>query len=82
MAQPEPAEPRSEQPLYSCVVSIDCLTGQQDEEVLAFGSSAAEAAHQLEELLCRRYDSEQTAELMKQARIEGLAPWCAPGSNS
>ncbi|MGK7917057.1 MAG: hypothetical protein AB4038_16185 [Prochloraceae cyanobacterium] len=62
---------------------IDSLTGNQDEEAIAFGKSAAEAKSNAEQLLRDNYgcDRDTIDRLMQQARIEPLSPWCSP-SNS
>ncbi|MGK7872203.1 MAG: hypothetical protein AB4426_02450 [Xenococcaceae cyanobacterium] len=76
-------QPRREEPLYSCVVSIESVTGHQDEEMIAFGMSAEEAKSKAEQLLAGNYGChhDDIRQLMQQARIEPLSPWCVP-SNS
>ncbi len=65
---------------YSCTVSVAVITGNTDEEVMAFGASEEDAIAQAEQLLLTTYGStsEQAAELLEAARVEPLAQWCAP----
>lgn len=72
-------QPRREDPLYSCIVPIDSITGNSDEELTAFGISSEAAAIQARQLLAQKYkcDREQIEQLMKQATLVNLAPWCA-----
>ncbi len=70
----------AEEPLYSCVVAIASLTGNAEEEVVAFGRSAEDAKQQASELLRQHYgcEAQQVLHLLQQAQIEPLAPWCVP----
>jgi alpha-D-ribose 1-methylphosphonate 5-triphosphate synthase subunit PhnL len=40
---------------YICVVPVESITGNQEEEIMTFGVSADEAKHQAEELLANNY---------------------------
>ncbi|WP_413162664.1 hypothetical protein ACL6C3_26580 [Capilliphycus salinus ALCB114379] len=73
-------QPRNDQPLYSCVVPVDTVTGHADEEVIVFGTSIEDAKHQAEQLLIAQYEcnSHQIEQLMQLAKIELLASWCSP----
>ncbi|MDZ8083274.1 MAG: hypothetical protein RMX35_29950 [Nostoc sp. DcaGUA01] len=73
-------EIRQNEPQYICIIPVDQITGNQDEEIMAFGSSADEAKNQGEELLASTYgcNQSQVRELIQQARIETIAQWCAP----
>lgn len=77
-------QPRPEQPLYSCTIPVDKITGRQDEELIAFGGSIEEAKREAEQLLVQNYGcpAEDINCLLQNARLELLAPWCAPGNNS
>lgn len=74
---------REEKPLYSCVISIERVTGHSDEELMTFGASAEEAKHQAEQLLANDYGCNQEVihQLMQQATVELLSPWCSPGES-
>lgn len=71
---------RQNEPQYICIIPIERITGNQDEEVMTFGVSASEAKKQGEQLLVSTYNCHrsQVLELMQQARIEPIAQWCAP----
>ncbi|BAY08389.1 hypothetical protein [Calothrix sp. NIES-2098] len=73
-------EIRSNQPQYICIIPIERLTGNRDEEIMTFGVSADEAKNQAEQLLVSTYscNQAQVEELMQQAKIELIAQWCAP----
>ena len=73
-------QPRQEEPLYSCTVPVERLTGRLEEEVIAFGASEEVARKQAEILLARSYNCSpaQIRQLMQQAQIAPLSPWCAP----
>jgi hypothetical protein len=73
-------EIRANEPQFICIIPVAKVTGNQDEEVLAFGVSANDAKNQGEQLLKSTYNFNQTQiwELMQQARIEPIAQWCAP----
>ncbi len=70
---------RQNQPQYSCIIPIDRITGNQDEEIVTFGVSAEDAKHQAEQLLANTYgcDDAEIRQLLQQARIEPLGYWCA-----
>ena len=74
-------EPRRDEPLYSCIVPVAIVTGNQEEELTTFGTSAPEAHHQAEQMLADNYgcNVEQIQKLMELARIEYLSPWCSQG---
>jgi hypothetical protein len=77
-------QPQRDQPLYSCVIPVDSVTGYTDEEVIVFGTSIEDAKHQAKELLFNQYgcNSDQIEQLMQLAKIELLASWCsADGSD-
>lgn len=70
---------RRNEPIYSCVVSIEHLTGNVEEEAIALASTPEAARQQVERLLIEQYNftPEQVQAAMQQARVENLAPWCA-----
>lgn len=74
---------RQDEPLYRCVVSIESVTGRSDEELMAFGITEVQAKNQVEALLRNRDDctEEQIIQLMQQAQMEALSPWCGADSN-
>jgi hypothetical protein len=75
---------RPSEPQYSCVVPIDSITGNAEEEIITFGVTAEDAKNQATQLLSSNYgcSEAQINELLLQARIEPLAQWCAkPNSN-
>lgn len=69
---------RQGEPQYRCVVLVETVTGRSEEEVMAFGITAAEAQTEVEQLLRDGYNctEEQINQLMQQAQIEPLSPWC------
>ncbi|WP_298908779.1 hypothetical protein [uncultured Nostoc sp.] len=71
---------RHNEPQYICIIPVEIITANQDEEFITFGISADEAKKQGEELLASTYgcNQSQVLELMQQARIEPIAQWCAP----
>ncbi|MEH1835274.1 MAG: hypothetical protein V7L29_25290 [Nostoc sp.] len=71
---------RHNEPQYICIIPVERITANQDEEIIAFGVSADKAKKQGEELLASTYgcNQSQVLELMQQARIEPIAQWCAP----
>lgn len=73
---------RRETPLYSCIVSVESLTGRSGEEVMAFGASPGEAQQNAEDSLRRTYefDEAQVRELLNQATVKLMNPWCAAPS--
>jgi ribosomal protein L23 len=73
-------EIRSNQPQYTCIISIERLTGNQEEEIMTFGVSADEAKNQAEQLLASTYGCNQlqVEELIQQAKIQPITHWCAP----
>ncbi len=74
-------EPRRDEPLYSCIVAVDSITGNQDEELIALAKSASGASSQAKQMLADNYgcNVEQIKKLMESARIEYLSPWCSQG---
>ncbi|MDM9379377.1 hypothetical protein QUB80_01475 [Chlorogloeopsis sp. ULAP01] len=73
-------EIRSNEPQYICVVKVDSLTNNEDEEIMAFGVSEDDAKNQAQQLLARNYEcnESQILELIQEARIEPIGQWCAP----
>ena len=73
-------QPRQEEPLYSCTVPVESLTGRLEEEAIAFGASEDIARQQAKSLLAENYNCSQTQirQLMQQAQVVPLSPWCAP----
>lgn len=71
---------RPEEPKYSCVIPIHSLTGHQDEEIITFGGSPAEAKNQAEQLLVDKYGCHKSSvhKLLQQAKVEPLSYWCSP----
>ena len=55
------------------------MTGNQEEELTTFGTSASAANRQAEQMLADNYDCnvDQIKKLMELARIEYLSPWCS-----
>ncbi|QIR37817.1 hypothetical protein HCG51_14590 [Tolypothrix sp. PCC 7910] len=74
---------RSNQPQYICIIPVASITGNQEEEMIAFGVSVDEAKRQAEEFLASTYGCNllQIAELIQQSRIEQIAQWCTPSSS-
>ena len=74
-------EVRQEEPLYRCVIPLDSITGNQDEEIMTFGVSAEDAKNKAAQLLADNYgcNESQILNLIQQARIQPLAHWCSPG---
>ena len=74
-------QPRRDEPLYSCIVPVVSVTGNQEEELTTFGTSASAANRQAEQMLADNYDCnvDQIKKLMELARIEYLSPWCSQG---
>ena len=72
-------EPRRDEPLYSCIVLVDSITGNQEEELIALAKSASLALSQAEQMLADQYgcNVEQIKKLMESASIEYLSPWCS-----
>jgi len=71
---------RQNEPQYICIVPVDSITSNRDEEIITFGVSANEAKNQAEQLLASTYgcNQSQVSELIQQARVEPIAQWCAP----
>jgi hypothetical protein len=76
-------QPRQEKPLYSCVIAIESVTGNPDEELMAFGASAEEVKRQAEQLLAKDYGckDEIIRKLMQEMKVESLSPWCSSTEN-
>lgn len=74
---------RQDEPQYRCVVSIESITGRSDEELMGFGTTVEEAQSQVESCLRDRYHctAEQITQLMQQAEMESLSPWCGVNSH-
>lgn len=72
---------RPEEPQYACVIPIESITGNQDEEIVAFGVSELDAKNKAEQLLVKyQCNDSEIHTLMHLARIEALFPWCSPNS--
>lgn len=73
-----------EEPLYSCAIAIDSVTGHQDEEIMTFGVSADDAKNKAAQLLADSYgcNESEILALIQQARIEPLSHWCSPDDRS
>ena len=71
-------QPRREEPLYSCTVPVESLTGNLEEEIVAFGGSEETAREQARILLSENYSFSdgQILQLMQQADVVSLSPWC------
>lgn len=74
-------ELRRDEALYSCIVPLESLTGNQEEELTTFGTSAQKAITQAEQILANNYscDATKIEKLMQLSRVEYLSPWCSPG---
>jgi hypothetical protein len=72
---------RQDEPQYICVIPVDSVTGNQDEEIVTFGISADDAKNQAQKLLADNYgcNDSDIHLLIQQARIEALSQWCSPG---
>lgn len=68
---------------YICVIPVESITGNQEEEIMTFGVSADEAKHQAEELLANNYGCKglQVVELIEQAICEPIGQWCSANSH-
>ncbi|HEY9662930.1 MAG TPA: hypothetical protein V6C65_31180 [Allocoleopsis sp.] len=73
---------RQDEPQYRCVVSVESVTGRSNEELMAFGTTAA-AQSGVESLLRSGYDctEAQITQLMQQAETEPLSHWCSVSSD-
>ncbi len=74
-------ETRRDEPLISCIVPVESVTGNQEEELTTFATSASSAHRQAELMLADNYgcNVDQIKKLMELARIEYLSPWCSQG---
>ncbi len=74
-------EPRRDEPLYSCIVPVESVTGNQEEEMTTFATSASSAHRQAELMLADNYgcNVDQIKQLRSLARMEYLSPWCSQG---
>jgi hypothetical protein len=74
---------RPGEPQYICVIPVESITGNQEEEIMTFGVSADEAKHQAEELLANNYGCKglQVVELIEQAICEPIGQWCSANSH-
>lgn len=72
-------EVRRDEPLYSCIVPLENLTGNPEEELTTFGTSAEKALAQAEQILANNYccNDFKIQKLMQLSRIEYLSPWCS-----
>ena len=48
-------EPRRDEPLYSCIVPVESVTGNQEEELITLATSASSAHRQAELMLADNY---------------------------
>lgn len=73
-------QPRRDEPLYCCIVSVESITGNLEEELTTFGKSEDAARCQAQQMLAVNYqcNEEQIQQLMEQARSEYVSPWCSP----
>lgn len=71
---------RQNEPQFICVVPVESITGNSDEEIMSFGISIDAAKSEAKQLLAStyRYTPIQIDELMQKARIEPIAQSCAP----
>lgn len=69
------------EPQYICVIPVDGITGNLDEEIITFGVSGDEAKNKAEQLLADKYgcNEAEVFQLIQQARVEPLSQWCSPG---
>ncbi|BAY48363.1 hypothetical protein SAMD00079811_59840 [Scytonema sp. HK-05] len=83
---------RPGEPQYICVIPVESITGNQEEEIMTFGVSADQAKHQAEELLANNYgckrlpkgqwqSQSQVVELIQQAICEPIGQWCSANSH-
>ena len=72
-----------EDPLYNCIVSVETVTGIENEEIMAFGISPEEAKSAAEKILKDSYrcDRSQISELIAEATIEIISTWCSAKKN-
>lgn len=72
-------ELRPDEPQYVCVIAVDSVTENQDEELVTFGLSADDAKSKAEQLLAKNYgcSGDEIHQLIQQAKIEPLAQWCS-----
>jgi len=73
-------EIRPNEPQYSCVILVESITGNEDEEIVTLGASAEDAQQQARQLLISGYgcSAADIDRLMQLATIEAIAPWCSP----
>ncbi len=71
---------RQNEPQYICVVPVESITGNLDEEIMSFGISVDAAKSEAEKLLASTYGCTltQIVELMQKASIQPIAQSCAP----
>lgn len=74
---------RQDEPQYSCTVPIESITGNQDEEIVAFGVSVWDTKNKAKQLLVDRYgcNDDEISQLLQLAQIEQLSNWCSPGNS-
>ena len=70
---------RHSEPQYSCIIPIDSITGNADEEIMTFGVTAEDASNEAKQLLASRYgcSKDDIDQLLQQAKIEAIAQWCS-----
>ena len=66
---------RQDEPQYSCVIPIERVTGNQDEEIITFGVTALDAKNKAGQLLADKYgcNEDEISMLLGQAQVELLA---------
>lgn len=71
---------RQNEPQYICVVPVESITGNLDEEIMSFGISVDAAKSEAEKVLASTYGCTLTQidELMQKASIQPIAQSCAP----
>lgn len=74
---------RQNEPQYICIVPVESITGNLDEEIISFGISINTAKSEAEKLLASTYGCSLTQidELMQKSTIEPIAQSCAPKRN-
>ncbi len=72
-------EARINEPIYSCIIPLESLTGNQEEELVTFGSSAQIVMAQAKQMLANNYccNAAKIQKLLQLSRIEYLSFWCS-----
>lgn len=70
-------------PSSSCIVLIERIAGNQDEEIVTFGVSAWDTKSKAKQLLVDRYgcNDDEISQLLQQSQIEPLSHWYSPGNS-